>query len=245
MKSRQIALLFLLVFYSFVFAQKTKQNQRVWFAYTGQYKVAKNLGYHIDGQFRLDNNLERNYQNLFRVGGIYYLTDSKSITGGYAFVSTYLPAYDDYFKENRLWEQFQFTKKWLDNKNTIINRFRLEQRWVEQLSVNVNQGNSSNYQNRFRYLNRNLIPILSLNKSNDEIYAVVQNEIFLIIGTNQINNKFVDQNRFFLGMGLSHSSSIRLEIGYMNHFITSSSSSDIINHTVSLSLMQNLNFQKQ
>jgi hypothetical protein len=90
-----------------------------------------------------------------------------------------------------------------------------------------------------------LIPILSLNKSNDEIYAVVQNEIFLIIGTNQINNKFVDQNRFFLGMGLSHSSSIRLEIGYMNHFITSSSSSDIINHTVSLSLMQNLNFQKQ
>lgn len=245
MKSRQIALIFLLVFNSFGFAQKTKQNQRIWFAYTGQYKVAKNWGYHIDGQFRLDNNLERNYQNLFRVGGIYYLTDSKSIAGGYAFVSTYMPANDDYFKENRLWEQFQFTKKWLDNKNTILNRFRLEQRWVEQLSVNGNQGNSFNYQNRFRYLNRNLIPILSLNKSNDELYAVVQNEIFLTIGTNQINNKFVDQNRFFLGIGLSHLSSIRLEIGYMNHFITSSSSSDIINHTVSLSLMQNLNFQKQ
>lgn len=231
--------------YGNCFSQETIQNQRVWFAYTGQYKVAAKWGYHIEAQFRMDNQLQRNFQNLFRVGGVYYLSDSEMISGGYALVNTYSTSFEDYFKENRLWEQYQFSKKWHDNKNTIIHRFRLEQRWVEQLVADINQDNSANYQNRFRYLNRNLFYIKSLKYTHEEIYAVVQNEVFLTIGDNKINNKFIDQNRLFVGLGLNYNNNIRLEVGYMNHFITSSTSNDVMNHTISISLIQNLNLQKQ
>ena len=237
---KKILIISLLIICSNGFSQKTIQNQRAWFAYTGQYKIAEKWGYHIEAQFRLDDQLQQNFQNLFRIGGIYYLSTSKTISGGYALVNTYSQSFDEYFKENRLWEQFQYSKKWYNEKNTIIHRFRLEQRWVE----NLNQDNSANYQNRVRYLNRNLFHIMNFKSTNEEIYAVVQNEVFLNLGDNKINNKFFDQNRFFVGLGLNYNNNIRLEVGYLNHFITSSTSNNVMNHTVSVSLIQNLDLRK-
>ena len=226
------------------FAQETIQNQRVWFAYTGQFKLVEKLGYHVEAQFRLDNELQQSFQNLFRVGSIYYLSTTKTISVGYALVNTYSKSFDDYFKENRLWEQFQYSKKWRNDKNTIMHRFRLEQRWVEQLTEDLNQDNASNFQNRFRYLNRNLFHLTNLKSSNEEIYAVLQNEFFLNLGDNKINNKFIDQNRFLVGLGFNYNNNVRLELGYLNHFITSSTSNNVMNHTVSVSLLQNLDLQK-
>ena len=237
---KKILIISLLIICSNGFSQKTIQNQRAWFAYTGQYKIAEKWGYHIEAQFRLDDQLQQNFQNLFRIGGIYYLSTSKTISGGYALVNTYSQSFDEYFKENRLWEQFQYSKKWYNEKNTIIHRFRLEQRWVE----NLNQDNSANYQNRVRYLNRNLFHIMNFKSTNEEIYAVVQNEVFLNLGDNKINNKFFDQNRFFVGLGLNYNNNIRLEVGYLNHFIASSTSNNVMNHTVSVSLIQNLDLRK-
>ena len=111
-----------IVFYLSVFSQKTIENQRVWFAYTGQFKVSKKWGYHLEAQFRLNNQLQQSFQNLYRIGGIYYLSTSKNISGGYALVNTYNLSLEDFFKENRLWEQYQYTKKWHENKNIIIHR---------------------------------------------------------------------------------------------------------------------------
>lgn len=237
---KKIGIVLLLLIYGNCFSQKTLQNQRVWFAYTGQYKVSEKWGYHIEAQFRLDNQLQQNLQNLFRVGGIYYLSKSNNISGGYALVNTYNASLDKFYRENRLWEQFQINQKWNDDKNTIIHRFRLEQRWVEQLMPE----NATYYQNRFRYLNRNLFHIAHLRSSNEEIYAVVQNEVFLNLGDNKINSKVIDQNRFLVGLGLNYNNNIRLELGYMNQFVTSSSANDVMNHTVSVSLFQNLDLQK-
>ena len=39
---------------------------------------------------------------------------------------------------------------------------------------------------------------------------------------------------------MNYYNNTRLEIGYLNHFISSSTSNDVINHTVSISLIQNL-----
>ena len=236
---KKIGIVLLLLIYGNCFSQKTVQDQRVWFAYTGQYKVSEKWGYHIEAQFRLDNQLQQNLQNLFRVGGIYYLSKSKTISGGYALVNTYNASLDKFYRENRFWEQYQFNKKW--NENTIIHRFRLEQRWVEQLGA---ESNVTNYQNRFRYLNRNLFHIANLRSSNEEIYAIVQDEVFLTLGDNKINSKILDQNRFLIGLGLNYNNNIRLELGYMNQFVTSSSGNDVMNHTVSVSLLQNLDLQK-
>ena len=235
-----------LTFFTVVFSQQTKQDQRVWFAYTGQYKVSDHWGYHIEAQFRMDNQLEQNQQNLFRIGSIYYLSESKNLAGGYALVNTFSAAADDFFKENRLWEQFQVNTKWHNGKNILTNRFRLEQRWVEKIGVVeenvVSMG--SNYQNRLRYLNRNVFHVTDLKSTKEELYLVLQNEVFLNLGDNDVNGKFLDQNRFLIGLGLNYNNNIRLELGYLNHFITSSFSDDVMNHTVSISLIQNLVLQK-
>ncbi|MEO0046207.1 MAG: hypothetical protein RL705_1398 [Bacteroidota bacterium] len=235
-----------LVVFTIVFSQHKKQDQRVWFAYTGQYKVSDHWGYHIEAQFRMDNQLEQSHQNLFRVGAIYYISASQSLSGGYALVNTFSPAANDFFKENRLWQQFQVNNKWQEGKNLMTNRFRLEQRWVEKIGVVeenvISMG--SNYQNRLRYLNRNLFHLTDLKSSKEELYLVLQNEVFLNLGDNDVNGKFIDQNRFLIGLGLNYNNNIRLELGYLNHFVTSSFSDDVMNHTISISLIQNLLLQK-
>jgi hypothetical protein len=228
-------------------AQALTQNQRVWFAYSGQYKVSQNWGYHIEAQFRMDNQLEQNLQNLYRIGAVYFISPSKNVTSGYALINTFDGATERFFKENRLWEQFQYTKKWRENKNAMTHRLRLEQRWVG--SIGMVDGNpvstGSNYQNRLRYLNRNLFHITNLKATDEEIYAVLQNEVFITVGDNKVNSNIFDQNRFLIGLGLNYNNHIRLEVGYMNHFVNANAKADVMNHTVSISLIQSLNLQKQ
>jgi len=228
-------------------AQTMVQDQRIWFAYAGQYKVAENWGYHIEAQFRMDNQLEQNLQNLYRIGAVYFISPSKNLTFGYALVNTFDSGKEQFFKENRAWEQYQYNKKWHENKNTMSHRVRLEQRWVGTLGTVdgnvVSMG--SNYQNRLRYLNRNLFHITNLKATDEEIYAVLQNEIFVTLGDNKVNSNIFDQNRFLIGLGLNYNNHIRLEVGYMNHFVNSNAKADVMNHTVSISLIQNLNLRKQ
>lgn len=225
-------------------SQKTFQNQQVWFSYTGQYKVSKNWGYHIEAQFRLDNQLQQNLQDAFRIGGIYFLSPNENLIGGYALVNVFNKSLDKFFRENRFWEQYQINKKWSNNKNTFTNRFRLEQRWVQHLATDIGESNTMNYQNRFRYLNRNLFHIMNLRSTGEEIYGIVQDEVFLTLGDNKINSKVIDQNRFLIGLGLNYNNNIRLELGYVNQFVTASAGNNVMNHVVSISLLQNLDLEK-
>lgn len=229
-----------------LFAQEYNQDHRIWLAYTGQYQVSKHFGYHLEAQFRMDNELQYSKQNLFRIGAIYYISPNASCTAGYSLINTFNPSFDDYFSENRAWEQYQYNHKWAKDKNTIAHRFRLEQRWVEQLAQ-VNGAiiaDGREYQNRFRYLNRNLFHLLTIKETNNEVYAVLQNEVFLNLGDNKINTNFIDQNRFLIGLGINYNNHIRFELGYLNHYVTSSTTKDVMNHTVSIALIQNLDLTK-
>ncbi|WNM19159.1 DUF2490 domain-containing protein [Flavobacterium capsici] len=237
---------FILVFISisfFGFSQKTKQDQAVWFAYIGQYKASKKWGYQIEAQFRMDNDLGKSIQNLYRVGGIYFLPNKKSLAGGFSLVKTYNKTADDYLNENRYWEQFQLNHSW--KQNEMVHRFRLEQRFVEMLDVDNTLLREMEFQNRFRYLNRNLFHLTNLKSGKEEIYLVLQNEVFLNTADNKVNSKFVDQNRLLIGLGINYQKSIRFELGYMNHYITSNSPTNLMRHTISLSLIQNLDLFKE
>ncbi|HQW69350.1 MAG TPA: DUF2490 domain-containing protein [Flavobacterium sp.] len=238
---RKVALIFLVIT-SKSFAQKTVQDQSVWFAYTGQYKASEKWGYHIEAQFRLDNELEQNLQNLYRIGGIYYLSKNQSLTAGLSLIKTYSVSTDAFFTENRIWQQYQLNTKWNSEKNTITHRVRLEERWVDQITLIDDEVKklATNYQSRVRYLNRNLFHLYNFKSTNEELYAVVQNEVFFNIGNNKVNSKFFDQNRFLVGLGLNYNNNIRIELGYLNHYITSSSAQNLMRHTVSVSLIQNL-----
>lgn len=124
----------------------------------------------------------------------------------------------------------------------MLHRFRLEQRWVEQLAIVDNNviNSDTNYQNRLRYLNRNLFHLYQFKSAGNEMYIVLQDEIFFTLGDNNINRNFIDQNRFFVGFGLNFNNTTRLEVGYLNQYFTSSIANDFMNHTISFSVLQNL-----
>lgn len=236
----KIRILLLFIVSMPICAQEMKQNQANWFAYVGQHNVSKKWGYHIEAQFRLDDKLNRSNQNLFRFGGFYNLNERARLTVGYGLINTLNSSFNDYFSEDRIWEQFQYNHKWKHNVNT--NRFRLEQRFVDKLAIvdGSVKKSETNYQNRLRYLNRNLFHVMDFKSGNEELYLVVQNEVFLNLGINKVNNKFLDQNRFLVGFGINYKKSTQFEVAYMNHFINPNSSNDIMNHTFSLTLLQNI-----
>jgi hypothetical protein len=228
-------------------AQGIVQHQNAWFNYSGHYKVSQKWGYQLEALFRLDNQLQQNLQNSFKIGGEYYLSSSQSLSLGYALVNTYEAELNKFNRENRLWEQYFFGSKWNHDTNTTIHRFRLEQRWVEKLATENGAVVSleSFYQNRLRYQNRNLIHLVNLKSNNEEIYAVIQDEVFVTLGTNKVNTNFIDQNRFLIGFGLNYNNNIRFEIGYLNQLVNTSFTDEVMNHSISISLLQNLTHQKQ
>lgn len=237
--------LILTMFFTFladVKAQNKNEDQANWFAYVGQIKVSEKIGIHAEAQFRLDDNLNYSRQNLFRLGGIYHVNSKLNLALGYGLINTYSPTFDDYFGENRIWQQLIYNHKWKEDKNLMNHRIRIEQRFVDRLGV-VNENTevvATHYQNRFRYLNRNLIHLSNFKNSNNTLYGIIQSEVFLNIGKNKINSKLFDQNRFFTGLGIHFKEQTRLELGYMNHYLNLSSGSDLLNHTISFSILQNL-----
>ncbi len=240
-------IIFSLLFFTSVYSQKITQNNANWFAYIGQYNVSKKWGYHVEAQFRLDEALKKNNQNLFRLGVFYNKNANLNFALGYGIINTLNPGANHYFNEDRVWEQIQLSTKWNQNKNLVVNRFRFEQRFVDKIGLvdEVVTKLETNYQNRFRYLNRNLFHLLDFKSGNEKLYFVLQDEIFMNIGRNKVNSNFFDQNRFLLGLGVNYKNSIRFELGYMNHLINPNQGNNIMNHTVSLALFHNLIHYKE
>lgn len=234
--------LLLLFFPLSVLAQDMQHNEANWFAYSGRYNSSPHWGYLIEAQFRMDNELSRSNQTLFRLGFFYNLNSKSHVAVGYGLVNTYCQAFDDYFHENRIWEQYQYNQSWNNKKNMFVNRFRLEQRFVGQLGIEDGavEKVATNYQNRFRYLNRHTIHLTNFKSGNEELYFVAQDEVFLNLGDNKVNSGFFDQNRFLVGVGFNYKNSIQFEVAYMNQLINTPSDTNIMNHIVSLTLYQNL-----
>lgn len=234
--------LLFLFFPAFAFAQEMQHNEVNWFAYSGRYNSSPKWGYLIEAQFRLDNELSRSNQNLFRLGLFYNLNSKSYIAGGYGLLNTYSEAFDDYFHEHRIWEQYQYNQPWNNKKNMFTNRFRLEQRFVGELGLEDGEVEkvATNYQNRFRYLNRHTIHLANFKSGNEELYFVVQDEVFLNLGKSNVSNAFFDQNRFLMGIGFNYKNSIQFEVAYMNQLINTPTENNIMNHAVSLTLYQNL-----
>ena len=109
----KLSVILLFVFSTVFYAQELKHNQSNWFAYVGQYNVSKKWGYHIEAQFRLDDELNRSNQNLFRLGGFYNLNEKIKFSIGYGLINTLNSNLNDYLNEDRIWEQFQYSYKTL------------------------------------------------------------------------------------------------------------------------------------
>lgn len=251
MSKNIIAVILLAVFSITLSAQSIRtptSNTDVWFAYTGSHKIADKWSLHLEFQYRLNDGISNKMQWFPRVGLTRHLSPQATVTAGYAFIETY--PYGEFasksaFPENRIWEQLQL-KHQVSNFEWV-SRFRLEQRYVQSpvpTGTDYAPGPAI-FTNRFRLLNRFSMPFKGKTITDNAFYLTAFDEFMINFGENVQKNIF-DQNRLFVGIGYKFPKLGRLEVGYLEQTIIKSDAIKVENnHTISVSLSNNLDFMKK
>ena len=194
------------VFISPVSAQQNPSELGNWYIYFGNKKLNDKWNIHHEVQYRNYNMIGDIEQLLLRAGVGYNLTENnnKVLLGyGYILSSNYISVFSDEkldVKEHRIYQQF-ITKQSFSRFN-IANRYRFEERFVNQ-----------DFKFRFRYFLAVKMALTSRKMENKTLYLSGCNEIFLN-GTSSI----FDRNRLYGGLGYKVSSNLSFELGYMNQF---------------------------
>lgn len=223
-------------------------NNNGWFMYVGNHKLSDNWGVHIEAQWRRNNIIIHNQQLLLRAGINYYLNTQVSLTAGYCYVITYpygAFAAKTMFPENRIWEQLNM--KTGIGAVEIINRFRLEQRYVNNPVLKESEyvPGEATYTNRVRWMNRYSVPFKGKTIEDRSLYLSFYNEIYINFGKNVAYNIF-DQNRAYLALGYRIPKLGRLELGYLNQLIFRGDGIKVEqNHTLQVGLSSNIEFRKK
>jgi hypothetical protein len=191
-------------------------NRHAWLAYSGDHRVAGRWGLHIDGQWRRAEMGTRWQQYQIRPGLNFAASRGVLLTVGYAFTKTF--PYGEFplktsVPEHRIYQQALIThfRGWM----RVQHRIRMEQRFIRYPDP---QPRKYTYQNRFRYMLRGEIPLVS--KAGDGRllwYLPVSNEVAVGLPPNYGSRPW-DQNRLFVGVGRAMPQA-RVEVGYMNQLI--------------------------
>ncbi len=188
-------------------AQTIEHN--AWLFWSHQQKISERWQFSADVQVRSADKLGYINTLLIRPGIGYKIADNKTITIGYTYFGTWDKEKEPkiYELENRIFEQFQIENE--IQRTEITNRFRYEQRFLDQQ-------NSKAFAQRFRYYVQAQIPLVTNPLFTKGLYLSVQNELFLNVqGKDQVNDNFFDQNRSYAGPGYRFSENLDLEFGYM------------------------------
>ncbi|HEU4553343.1 MAG TPA: DUF2490 domain-containing protein [Chitinophaga sp.] len=233
-----LAFLLLHGLYTHLQAQSLTHYYQHWYTYFGTAGINERWSVPFDVQVRLRDGISTKGQIMLR-GGLQYMPNKR--TGyllGYANIPTYSPALDAYQPEHRIYEQFIY--KMQQPAFTMTHRVRLEQRWAGQKTHAGNNGGLKvshwKYGNRFRYFNRTQFP-LKKEKQPTGFYLALQNELFMNLWGNEINDKFIDQNRFLITPGYTVKPNLKVELGYMNHYQQFASGDEAMNHVVHFSVI--------
>jgi len=228
MKVKAIILLFFLVIS--IVGIGNSQNTRIrdnnnigWLAYFGTFKLDNKWSIHSEFQFRRENFLADDLQNLYRVGINYQLHPKVQLRAGAAFIET--AAYGDIpinsfgksFGERRLYQMLTVTDD--VERVGISHRFLLEQRWNGRYSnAALEKEDIYSYTNRLRYMLRTQVPLKGKKIVNGTPYAAVYNEVFVGFGKNLGENVF-DQNRLGILLGYRMNNNHRIEGGFLNQIV--------------------------
>jgi hypothetical protein len=190
-------------------------NQHAWYTYSGDHAISGRWGIHLEGQWRRADLGTEWQQYLLRPGVNFALSRSLQLTAGYALVRTY--PYGDFplrksVPEHRIYQQALFTHAWRSLR--VQHRPRLEQRFIRYPDP---EPRSWTYQNRFRYMLRVEIPLVTESNGRPVWYLPAFNEVLIGISPNYGARPF-DQNRLFVGVGRALPGA-KVEVGYMNQFI--------------------------
>lgn len=213
-----------------------------WTASFNTVKLKKKLSIHFDVQLRSNDKLIHTQTLLLRPGINFHVNKSTIVTAGYALINnrTVKSNTSAYFSEHRLWQQLILLQP---VKNiSIQHRFRFEERFIPQTSINNNKliKTGSAFATRFRYFARAILPFKPVTKFEKGWFAALQNELFVnITNANATNNNFFDQNRAYAAIGNRFTKSFDAETGLMNQYLngrTVNTSNNLIQLAVYLRL---------
>jgi hypothetical protein len=223
-------------------------NYNGWLVYTGNHKLSDRWGIHLEAQWRRSNIILGNQQLLFRTGINYYFNPQVSVTAGYCFAETY--PYGEFaakaaFPENRLWEQVQIKNN--VGAVEVINRFRLEQRFINTpvLENGEYEPGDAVYTNRVRILNRFSVPFKGKTIEDKSFYLSAFDEVYINFGK-QVGFNILDQNRAYFAIGYKIPKAGRLEVGYLNQLVFKSDGIRVErNYTFQIALYSNIEFRRK
>ncbi len=233
------------------FAQVKRQyaeHNHGWYMFFGTFKFSEKIGLHTEAQWRRSNFILDNQQLLLRTGLNFHFNKQVVATAGYCFVQTH--PYGEFpskimFPEHRIWEQLQFTSRF--GKLEMVNRFRLEQRYVYPPVLKDGKYivGSDVYTNRFRLLTRFSIPFKGQTIEDKTFYITAYEEFFINFGENVAYNIY-DQNRAYIALGYKVPKLGKVELGYLNQLVFKSNGIQVENnHTLQFSITTSLNLYKK
>lgn len=153
----------------------------------------------------LDTQVRRGAQHtqaLFRPGVAYRFNDWGSVWLGYLFVPTFVQGPEPDRHEHRVWEDLRMA--WASGRLRLSFRTRLEQRFLEghhDMAWRIRQRAKL----RFRFT------------EDGPLWLVLHDEVF--VGANPTDWNVptgFDQNRAFAGLGVDASSTVGVQVGYLN-----------------------------
>ncbi len=156
----------------------------------------------VEGQSRFNNDFDHWYQGMVRTAVGYSLSDRATIWAGY----TWLPTQNigkQFVSQQDVWPAFRYVLP--TEMGTFMFRTMIESNFLGGNEVRVRPRQMVKFTHPLEFE-----PRLSL---------VMWDEAFVRTNTTQYGGKSgFDQNRAFAGLGWTFNSSIRTELGYMNHY---------------------------
>ncbi|KIA99583.1 hypothetical protein OA93_05380 [Flavobacterium sp. KMS] len=223
-----------ILFLSTTVNAQTQNTFTGWSAVFFTYKLNDKFSLHFDGQARSTDELKNLQSYIIRPGLNYHIKDNMIATVGYAYIGNNRSVMDidGWVPEHRIWEQFIFNQKFtLANRPvTLQHRFRLEQRFMGQATIEQNELVTDSYEfaQRLRYFARSIFPLSKTDNFTKGAFLALQNEVFLNV-QNAPNDSFFDQNRAYLALGWRLSPKFDLEAGYMNQYVLGKSNNTVNN----------------
>jgi hypothetical protein len=180
-----------------------QENTQLWITYNNQTRLSDKWGYTFDLNYRTRGFFPfTSTLTAGRIGANYFLNDRWRLTGGYAWFGTYVYDFDiKWLPEHRLWQQIMWTV--INPRLQILHRFRLEQRFRQELDLKPTSNPSYAYTTRARYMIQFqglIIPPKEINAFQLSWQAA--NEI-MIHGGDNIGNHIFNQNRTLAGVVIS------------------------------------------
>lgn len=227
---------------------QTVEQFNAWYMYFGNHKLTDKVNLHTEYQFRRSGLIADWQQSLARVGLDYNVNNSTMVTAGYGWIVSFPygeQASETFSTEHRIWQQLILKQK--SGSVGIQHRYRLEQRFLENASINSNDErvvDGFRFRQRARYRAMISIPLSKKTMVDNTLFLAIYDEVFLGFGEG-ISQNILDQNRLYFALGWCFNRMSNVQLGYLYHRVFKA---DGIrrenNHTLQVAFTKNFDFSK-